>query len=125
MSRKYSRRYTSVDPGFGLTVIALILAFVACVFVVGQIKGTEATFCATVTAKDVVATSESSDYLVWVEECETGRLETLAMNDSYTYGIFNSSDRYGAVEVGETYEMTVAGWRIPLLSNYRFIVSFE
>lgn len=38
---------------------------------------------------------------------------------------FDSSDVYGELEIGNSYEVRVVGWRIPLLSWYRNIIDVE
>jgi hypothetical protein len=61
-----------------------------------------------------------NNYLVWTKEGEV-----FEISDSLAYMRFNSSDFYGEIEVGETYNVLVSGWRIPFLSMYRNIIEFK
>lgn len=59
----------------------------------------------------------SSKYLVYSNS------ETFENSDSYLKLKFNSSDLYGQLDAGSSYTCEVYGWRIPILSSYRNIVS--
>jgi hypothetical protein len=63
--------------------------------------------------------NSKSYYLVFTDQ------ETLKNTDTLFYLKFNSSDLYGQIKDGETYEFTVYGFRIPFFSMYRNIVDFE
>lgn len=76
----------------------------------------------TITVKDkeriVNRNGKGARYLVWSEEGEV--FEDV---DSFLGWKFNSSDIYGQLDEGTTYNCKVYGWRIPFLSKYRNIVS--
>ena len=74
---------------------------------------------AKVTGKERVVTRSASYYLVFTEG------ETLKNADSIMYFKFNSSDLYGMLKEGTTYKFGIYGWRIPILSSYRNIVSMK
>jgi len=78
------------------------------------------TVSAEVTDKERVTTgsgdSRSEKYLVFTN------VETLENTDSLLHFKFNSSDLHGSIELGCTYEFTVTGFRIPLMSTYRNIL---
>lgn len=59
------------------------------------------------------------EYLVFTEA------ETFKNKDSILFRKFDSSDVQGRLRVEETYQATVAGWRIPLFSMYRNIVEVD
>lgn len=59
---------------------------------------------------------KGSRYLVWSED------ETFENVDSLIKGKFNSSDLYGKLQEGKTYNCRVYGWRNSLLSMYRNII---
>lgn len=59
-----------------------------------------------------------SRYLIWSEEGET-----FENTDYALLGKFNSSDLYGRLKEGHTYNCHVAGLRIAFLSNYRNLIS--
>lgn len=47
---------------------------------------------------------------------------TFTVQDIITRGLFNSSDIYASLDVGETYEITTVGFRIPVASMFPNIV---
>jgi hypothetical protein len=55
-------------------------------------------------------------YLIFTKQ------EVFENTDSFWKAKFNSSDVYGQIEPGKTYEAEVYGWRVPFLSWYRNIV---
>lgn len=74
----------------------------------------------TVTEKERVTSSGEntwSRYLIFTEEGET-----FQNTDTLFRLKFNSSDVYGSLKTGQSYDCTVYGWRIPFLSVYRNIV---
>ena len=79
------------------------------------------TITATIVDKERITYTENgkteSKYLIYTED------EVLENTDEPFYFKFNSSDLYGMLKQGETYELTVAGWRIKLFSKYRNIIS--
>lgn len=74
----------------------------------------------TVTEKERVQDGDTSRYLIFTED--DGVFEN---TDSLFHGKFNSSDVYGQIEPGKTYEVTTFGYRIPFLSMYPNIVEIE
>ncbi len=76
----------------------------------------------TITVKDkervVDRAGDSARYLIWSEDGET--FENV---DTLIKGKFNSSDIYGNLERGVTYNCRVYGWRNGFWSMYRNIVS--
>ena len=72
---------------------------------------------ATVTDKQV--RGESGTYYVYTDE------EVFVMKDSPFYFRWDSSDDWSMLEIGETYEFDVTGYRIPILSRYRNIIDYE
>lgn len=77
----------------------------------------------TITDKERVTTGTgqniSSKFLVYAEG------EVFQNTDSYLFLKFNSADLQNTLEIGETYVVTVAGWRIPFLSMFRNIISIN
>ena len=70
----------------------------------------------TVTDKDVKQSKDNSKYLIFVKQNNT--TEVYEITDSLIQGRFNSSDLYGSIEIGKTYDFTVVGSRIPIWSLY-------
>ena len=59
---------------------------------------------------------QGSRYLIWTDD------ETFENVDSLIKGKFNSSDLYGKLEAGKTYDCKVYGWRNGFFSMYRNII---
>lgn len=94
----------------------------------GYQYGTRDNVTFTVTDKDRIVTGSgedtSSKYLVWTEN-STGKDEVFENIDAWLSGKFASSDVQGQLKVGKEYNAVVYGWRIPLISQYRNIVSVK
>lgn len=86
---------------------------------------------ATVTHKEsITKISESTDphddgyttysyYLIYTDK------ETFELSNGILIGVFNSSDIYGTIEIGKTYQFEVRGVRIPFLSMYKWIINIK
>lgn len=83
-------------------------------------RSTATTIEINVTDKERVTTSEDSYYLVYGEKGAVFK-----NTDDIFFGKFNSSSVQGQLEEGKNYSVTVAGWRIPILSSYQNIVRVE
>ena len=75
--------------------------------------------------KERVYDKDSSKYLVFGEDVETGETRVFQNTDSFFRGKFDSSNVYGSLKKGETYTVTVVGYRIPLFSWYENIIKYE
>ncbi len=62
----------------------------------------------------------ASSMRVYTENCGV-----LAVGDSLVSGIFNSADIYSAISVGGTYNFELRGVRVPILSSFPIITSYE
>lgn len=108
------------------TLIELIV-ILCIVFVLGSIVGspivdrcTKDTVTITIEDKAIKRHGDSDDkYLIYTDK------GTFEITDSLAYWRWDSSDLYGEIKVGHTYECTVCGWRIPILSSYKNIISAE
>lgn len=78
----------------------------------------------TVTDKERVNTSSSSKYLIMGED-ESGDILVLENTDNFLRFKFNSSNIYAGLKEGETYEVTVVGFRVPFMSWYENILSYK
>ena len=87
----------------------------------GAYSASEETRTCTITEKDrttkVVDGNSSTDHRVWTEECGV-----LSVNDSLVGMSFDTADKYGSIKVGQTYELTTMGWRVPFLSMFPNII---
>jgi len=95
-------------------VVSLFLVVTSCTFQ----YWTYDTTTVTVERKERITTSDSSYYLVFTDK------EVFINRDSFWYWKWNSSDVYGGLKKGMTYELAVYGWRIPFFSMYRNVVSY-
>lgn len=55
-------------------------------------------------------------FLVFTEQ------EVFEVGTSWLFLKFDSAERYHALQEGQTYRAVVAGWRIPVISEYRNII---
>ena len=115
-----NKRFKSMPSG-GSWIAAAVL------IILGSVVGVnvasyfhEETAVCTVVDKDLrVKTEADSAPRVYTEECGT-----LVVAD-VPFVSWNSGDIYGEVQVGETYEVTTRGWRVPILSMFPTIVEVE
>lgn len=127
-----SKRFTL--GGLGLIaffgVFASIVVFVVGSFIAAPIIShtTKDTAIVTIEDKERVTKDQDSYYLVWTQvqnEDGTETAEVFTVTDDAAQWHFNASDIYGQLKEGQTYEVTVNGWRIPLVSAYRNILSVD
>ena len=83
----------------------------------------------TITDKERVTTrfakgKINSKYLIYGKD-ENGKTYIFEDTNTLFRGKFNSSDVYGALKKGETYELTVIGFRVPILNWYENIIDFK
>lgn len=110
-----------------LTAIALVVIAVIAVPVINS--SNDHTYTVTITDKERVTTQVAegqtdSKYLIYGED-ENGKTYVFEDTDTLFRGKFNSSDVYGALKEGETYELTVIGFRIHILNWYENIIDFK
>lgn len=109
---------------FGL----LIITFLILIFMIGFsivkpfVNGGTGVY--TITDKTIRQNADGH-YLVFATNVETNTKEVFEICDTWINGIFNASDIYGDIEVGATYTLKLKGFRIPLFSEYKMIVSYE
>lgn len=99
----------------GCLIAAVLILLCGCPAIYQNATQDQVTF--SVNEKERVNTANSGKYLVFTDG------ETFECTDAWFVGKFDSSDMYGRIESGKTYNATVYGWRIPLFSMYRNIIS--
>ena len=86
------------------------------------------TYTATVTDKERIIENGDGEvysyYLIFCKD-EEGNYYEFKNEDNYLRLKFNSSSVYNQLEVGETYQFTVVGFRVSLFSCYENIIDFE
>lgn len=107
-----------------VAVIALAVIFVEMLF---SFNDTE--YAVTITGKERIAESDgdnemSSKYLVFADD-ENGNPLVFENTDCFIRFKFNSSNIQGQLKEGNTYRITVIGYRIQLLSWYQNIIKVE
>jgi len=103
-----------------IIVIAIIVLIV--IAIAGSMilqLGMKQTLTTTITNKERVVKDKDSYYLVWTDK------EVFSLKDSFWNFQFRSSDLYGKLQPGKTYEVVVYGLRIPFFSWYRNIISVK
>lgn len=86
------------------------------IFASGYLQESNVTFTVKDKERVVDRDGEGSRYLIWSED------ETFENVDSLIKGKFNSSDLYGRLEEGKTYDCKVYGWRNGFFSWYRNLI---
>ncbi len=84
----------------------------------------DTTYTITITDKERVNDGETSKYLIFGKD-PNGETMVFENTDTLMRGKFNSSTIYGNLEIGKTYEITVIGFRVPILSWYQNIISYS
>ncbi|MGE7305799.1 hypothetical protein ACQKJG_18420 [Priestia megaterium] len=106
---------------FIVIIVVIILAAIT-LGIVGMFNTNEYTL--TVTDKEVKNSKEHSKYLIFTED-KDGHTKVLQNTDSTLKWKFNSSDIYAELDKGKTYKFNVYGFRIPFLSKYENIDTYE
>lgn len=80
---------------------------------------TRATVTTIITDKAIKRYDDSDVYLIYTD------VGTFKNTDELLFGKFNSSDIYGQIIIGNKYELTTVGLRIPILSEYPNIIEIK
>lgn len=107
-----------------ITKYKIIIVFFAMILILTTIgtityRNTIETVEIVVIEKERVISNDTSKYLIFTED------EVFENTDTILFLKFNSSDIYRKLEVGKSYSVTVVGYRIPVISLYRNIISIE
>lgn len=105
----------SVMTGAIMVIAAVLIAVSSGIFV-----GTSTASNCVVSEKSVNATGDGSEYRIYTENCGT-----FVVTDSIVDGRFDSADVYQKIKAGKTYDMTLRGPRIPILSMFPNIISLQ
>jgi hypothetical protein len=110
-----------------LTAIALVVIAVIAIPVISF--SNDHAYTVTITDKERVTTQVAegqtdSKYLIYGED-ENGKTYVFEDTDTLFRWKFNSSDVFGVLKEGETYELTVIGFRVHILNWYENIIDFK
>lgn len=104
----------------------MVVIMIACVAIPGSlfVSGTFNDHSGKITVTDTerVYDSNSSKYLVFGKN-ENGQPVVYENTDNILRGKWDSSNLQAALEIGNTYEVQLVGYRIPFLSMYENILS--
>lgn len=105
----------------GLVFLVIVVAFA----ILGDIfmSFNDTKYTVTITDKERTH-SENEKYLVFAEDSD-GNVMVFENSDSFLRGKWDSSNIQGELKVGNTYEVTVIGYRVPLFSWYENIIAIK
>lgn len=66
----------------------------------------------------------TSKYLVYGEK-SNGVVETYEITDNWLRGQFDSSNKYGTLQIGYKYKIKVVGYRVAFCSTYENIIGIQ
>ncbi|HNS64964.1 MAG TPA: hypothetical protein PKJ26_00535 [Candidatus Woesebacteria bacterium] len=107
----------SAAGGCGCLIILLILGLIW----IPIYRASGETITATV-VKTVI--DDGATFFVLQQEGRQG-VEIFENDDSWAFLKFDSNNLLMDIEVGQTYEFKIAGWRVPFLSWFRNIIEAE
>ena len=120
------RRKKNTKIFFISVMIAIMIVLLIGQEAIFNFNDTEYTI--TVTDKERIYTgsgnSSSSKYLVFGDD-DNGNSLVFENTDCFIRGKWNSSNIQGQLKVGNTYKVTVVGYRVPFLSWYQNIINIE
>lgn len=105
----------------GILIFAVIVGVVT---VISVNYYREKSYTVRVTEKTVKNYEDGSKFLIFTKT-EDGKIRTFRLEDNLWVLQFDSADKYAEIEIGQTYNFTVIGWRIPFFSAYENIVGIE
>lgn len=119
---KLNQRGLIAQVGIGALAVLAIAAVGAIIALpIYYVKGTEEQVTITIKKTERIVQRGGNDakYLVFTDS------EVFEDTDSILNGKFNSSDLYGQLENGKTYNCKVYGYRMPFFSSYRNLVKCD
>lgn len=121
--RKKNLNYSFITPVIMIVVVVALIIGGQFIF-----NFNDKEYTITVTDKERIVENSngesSSKYLVFGEN-ENGEVLVFENSDVLIRGKWNSSTIQGSLKEGNTYKVVVVGYRIPFLSCYENIISFE
>lgn len=115
--------------GYLTAITAIALVVIAVIAFPVMNFSNDHTYTVTITDKERVTTQVAegqtdSKYLIYGED-ENGKTYVFEDTDTLFRWKFNSSDVFGALKEGETYELTVIGFRVHIFNWYENIIDFK
>lgn len=128
-TRSDRKKMSKETLGYLTAITLVIIAVIALIAGTVNNFSNDHKYTVTITDKERVTIqsakgSTGSRYLIYSED-ENGKTYVFEDTDTLFRGKFNSSDVYGALKEGETYELTVIGFRVHILGWYENIIDFK
>lgn len=118
----------NLDFSFIIPVIMIVVVITLIIGGQAIFNFNDKEYTITVTDKERIVEKRgdetSSKYLIFGED-ENGDVLVFENSDVLVRGKWNSSTIQGSLKEGNTYKVIVVGYRIPFLSCYENIISFE
>lgn len=129
MSRNFRRSMRTKRSIHSIIVtIMIVLVFVGAIGYNIAFSFNDTEYTITVTDKERIYTgsgdTSSSKYLVFGED-KNGNSFVFENTDTLLRGKWNSSNIQGQLKEGNTYKVTVVGYRVPFFSWYQNIIKVE
>lgn len=127
MNKSKVNKSKKIFKGIVVAVVGTLIA-VSGIFLVAWTMNT--LYCndhivtVTVTDKGIKQTENGSKYLIYGTKAN-GEVETYEITDNIARLQVDSSNKYGSIRVGETYNFKVIGVRVPYLSWYENIIEIN
>ena len=120
------KKFFNKTGDVSLVVLLIMIGLLVLMIVVKPLvfSFNDENYTITVTDKERVADSNNSKYLIFGED-DDGKLYVFENTDAWLRGKFDSSDVYGKIKIGSTYEFTVVGYRVPIFSWYKNIIDYK
>ena len=119
-----------MKKSYFIEIISSVLVIAIAIFFSLAASFNDTEYTVTVTDKERVVkissdeSNSSSKYLVFTEDAQ-GETIVFENTDNIFRGKFNSSTFQGQLKIGNTYRITVVGYRVPFLSMYQNIIAIE
>lgn len=124
--KRSMKRKMRIQKLFIVAFVGLILLFAVGSQIILNFNDTE--YIITITDKERIyegsGESSSSKYLVFGDD-ENGNSLVFENTDCFIRGKWNSSNLQGKMKEGNTYKITVVGYRISFFSMYQNIIKVE
>lgn len=110
----YSRRKTINNWVYVALIVVIAVVFLFAVINYAQVKPVDHV---KITGKESINTGDGHEYRIYTDQ------GTFVAKDSLVHPRFNTSDFYGRLEIGKTYDCEAYGYRIPFFSVFRNLQS--
>lgn len=118
---------SKIKTNIVVNIVIIVVALLCIIggFAIFSFNDTEYTI--TITDKERIYTGGEdgeSKYLVFGDD-ENGTALVFENTDNFIRGKWNSSNVQGQLKIGNTYKITVVGYRIPFFSSYQNIIEIN